>query len=92
MSLSPIEHMIDAATGHVPGAPQIRPAPPTPERLDEITVSLLAVADNAKAWWRQLRPVGWDKRRHIRNPAVNTTTPRDEALARAVAEWVRHGG
>lgn len=39
----------------------------------------------ARKWWRMNRPVGWTLSQHLKNPTVNTTTPDEGALARAVA-------
>jgi hypothetical protein len=39
--------------------------------------------DAALAWWEGRRPVGWDLREHLSNPAVNTSMA-EAPLARAV--------
>ena len=40
-------------------------------------------------WWEHKRPISWDLESHLGNPEINTTTPREAALAGAVAEMVR---
>ena len=43
----------------------------------------------AEKWFRALKPFGWSDEKHISAPACNTTTNEAEALARAVAAWLR---
>lgn len=47
-----------------------------------------AVQQAAVEWWEGKRPVGWDLPAHLASPAVNTATPTEERLARAIAEAV----
>ncbi len=83
---SPIEAMIDQATGYRLTAPK---SPPKP--LDEATKALLAVADLAIRWWESKCPVGWTQARHLQMPKVNTSTARECELAQAVAALVELG-
>lgn len=43
----------------------------------------------AEKWFRALKPFAWSDEKHISAPACNTTSPEAEALARAVAHWLR---
>ncbi len=83
---SPIEALIDQATGYRPEAPT---SPPKP--LDEATKALLAVVDAAIRWWESKCPVGWTQARHLQMPKVNTSTARECELAQAVAALVELG-
>ena len=40
----------------------------------------------AYKWWVSKRPPNWPENHHRRNPLVNTTGPRERALAKAVAK------
>ena len=58
----------------------------------EASKLLLEVADAAEALWRSRRPWGWSKKKHIKNPTVNTNSQAEVALAKAVAAWKQIGG
>jgi hypothetical protein len=45
----------------------------------------------AERWWRRLRPIGWTKAEHLKNPTINTTSDVERALARAVARMLVTG-
>ena len=51
-------------------------------------VRLLA---KSRQWWEANRPIGWDIRQHLDNPAVNTKTDSETALAEAVASAIEIG-
>lgn len=40
----------------------------------------------AKAWWKSLRPLRFNKAAHIKNPMINCRTSIEDRLARAVAK------
>lgn len=52
-------------------------------KAPEVELRLAAIR-----WWKQRRPVEWTHRQHLANPTVNTTTPSEQRLARAVAKFV----
>lgn len=57
-------------------------------RAPEDAVPMTEVEWAAFEWWRSKRPIEFCEAQHIHNPAINTCTDRDEALARAVAKMV----
>lgn len=50
-----------------------------------------AVLAAALAWWEAQRPLGWDLRKHLDNPTVNTQSAAEHTLAQAVADAVEVG-
>jgi hypothetical protein len=83
-SRSPIERMVDEATGYT--GPADLPGPgKQPHEL------LIAVADAAKSWWESQRPVSMDQRQHFSNPGINCRTSFEYELAKAVAKLVKTG-
>lgn len=86
MSRSPIERLIDAAC---------KPEQETQTLQQAAVTALLTVADAAKAWWVERRPMTWDEDKHLTLPEFTDHLPSgpcNDALARAVAEWVKLGG
>lgn len=76
--LSPIERLIDQATGYRPAPAAVPPRlPAAPPNLDAETKALLAVADAAKRW-------------HCAR--ASTRAAREKALHEATKEWIRVGG
>ncbi len=51
-----------------------------------------AVVIQAVRWWKMRRPVGWTLEQHMTNPAVNTASEADKALAIAVGAMVAERG
>ena len=74
--------------------PDSQRAPIVPARTevpDEAVKAWNAVIDQAVAWWKGRRPLRWNKARHLRNPTINTATPREGMLAEAVANLIKQG-
>jgi hypothetical protein len=47
------------------------------------------VIQAALTWWRSKRPRDWDRRLHLANAMINTTSEREQVLAIAVAEYCK---
>jgi hypothetical protein len=58
------------------------------EEKRQVQMRLLAVS---RQWWEAHCPTGWDIRQHLDNPAVNTTTDSETAMAKAVASAIEIG-
>lgn len=67
--------------------PEVR----TPHSLDKQRESLAALQQSALTWWEMRRPTRWSLAQHLRNPGVNTATPDELRLAKAVAAAVDCG-
>lgn len=50
-----------------------------------------AVMAAALAWWETQRPLGWNLRKHLDNPSVNTQSAAEHTLAQAIANAVEVG-
>jgi hypothetical protein len=51
---------------------------------------VLALAAASKAWWESRRPQGWTFEQHLADPTAGCNgTADDQALAQAVAGWLR---
>ena len=59
--------------------------------VEEQCEKLQALKESSLAWWESQRPVGWELRQHLDNPAVNTATSQEQRLAEAVASAVECG-
>lgn len=46
----------------------------------------------AIAWWKNHRPLAWDKALHLKNPTINTLNNAERRLARIVAKIVERDG
>lgn len=40
-------------------------------------------------WWEGFRPIKWDIKQHLNNPAVNCTTKAEKELAVYVSEKIK---
>lgn len=54
-------------------------------------VMALSVMECARAWWEDMRPIGWSLDEHLLHPDVNCPTDNESALARAVALAIKSG-
>ncbi len=88
---SPIAVMVDRACGISPEEIQ-RMQKEATELADAQTAALLSVEKAARAWWRQRRPVGWTRRKHLANPTINCNGKAETQLAQMVANWIKLGG
>ena len=93
---SPVGMMLQFAFG--PHSPSARPASgPSVHAGDacalEASPQMLALAAAARAWWEAGRPEGWSLEQHLAAPAAGCDgTAQEQALAEAVADWIRQGG
>lgn len=88
---SPIEAMIDQATGYNPATTPPSPPARTLAADDELAALLVKIADASKAWWEGMRPSGWSEEDHLANPCINCVGNREKSLARTISECVRNG-
>jgi len=85
--LSPIERMIDDATG-LSKTPGYDPN----KKLQKPEEVLLEIADSAVHWWRNKRPASFTEKEHLENPTINTLSDSEKKIAVAVSKWVQFGG
>lgn len=88
---SPIEALVNQACGISPAEIK-RMKKEATELADAQTAALLALEKSARAWWLQRRPVGWTRRKHLANPAINCNGKDEIRLAEMVANWIKLGG
>lgn len=80
---SPVGMMLQFAFGPGPGGGM----------AGELTPQMRALAAAASAWWEDSRPAGWSLERHLAEPTAGCDgTVQEQALAEAVACWIRQGG
>ena len=92
---SPIEMMVDQASGFDPTQPSTETVSKTAEELAEASILLLKVADAAKKWWEQRRPKRWTEKLHLQSPYYTDHLPSATAnmdLCKAVADLIKIGG
>lgn len=59
-------------------------------RAGDTQASILAVAAASKGWWESRRPQGWTLEQHLADPTAGCSgIVNDQALAQAVAGWLR---
>lgn len=63
----------------------------TQHSIDKQRQALDGLQQAALAWWEGRRPQGWQLTEHLSSPAVNTSNPAEEALARGIAAAVACG-
>lgn len=84
---SPIERMIDEATGY--DGCKVKPIRNNPDKRAE---ALLEIADRSMEWFERKKPRSWTEEKHLENPEVNCKSSVEIGLARAVSEWIKLGG
>jgi hypothetical protein len=57
--------------------------------LDYNSVEAIAVIKAAIKWWRMHKPVGDSHKQHLANPKINVSGHHGDALAVAVAEYLK---